>query len=373
MTQLAIPHELARAHVLIVDDDRGNRLVLRSICEKLGIGIIDEAEDGAVALELITRFRPDLVLLDIRMPNMDGFELMRHLRTHPEWQNMAILVQTGLQDTADRLRCFDLGASDVVSRPFDLNELTARIRAHLRSVIAARVLFDFRNRIQAHLEITRAFLDAVLPTDDQIQNLEQAFGLQLSHFYQPHDEIGGDLWTLRRLNEHQLALVVIDASAHGLAGAINALRVDCLVQEYFSELSDPGRFLQHLDRAMAKISFGQLFAGAFALVFDQRTGQIHYAGSGIPAPLIGRGGDFVELAVTGLPAGSGMLQTTTTTLTLAPQDTLVLFTDGWSELSTEPPAQMLRGKNLIGRDAAQKLIPTAPAHDDITLITMRRR
>ncbi|MGE0108311.1 MAG: response regulator [Bdellovibrionales bacterium] len=365
--------EFSRAHVVIVDDDPTNRVLLRNVCEKLGIGIVDEAEDGIEALELITRFQLDLILLDIRMPKMDGLELMRQLRANPSFDRLSILVQTGLRGEDDRVRCFNLGATDVVSRPFHLDELKARIKAHLRSAISSRVLFDFRNRIQAHIEITHSFLDAVLPPEEKIDELSNEFGLNFSSVYRPHDEIGGDLWSLRKMDDDHLALVLVDASAHGLAGAINALRVDCLVQEYHNELLDPGAFLGKLDAAMAKISFGQLFAGAVAMTFQKSTGEVRYAGSGIPYPLVIKDGFVQELKTRGLPLGSGVVSLTTETIELNKGDALVFYSDGWSESLSEEPKEILQKANLRSPDLAASLAPEGSLVDDLTLVTMQRR
>lgn len=359
--------------MLIVDDDPTNRLLLRSVCEKLEIGIIDEAEDGQLALELVTRFHPDMVLLDIRMPNMDGWDLMRRLRAEPMYDGMPILVQTGLQSEDDRVRCFNLGATDVISRPFHLSELRARIKAHLRSALAARILFDFRNRIQAHIEITHAFLDAILPSADQASRLAKEYGFSCSSIYQPHDEIGGDLWSLRALDKEHLSLILVDASAHGLAGAINALRVDCLLQEYQNEVYDPGTFLNKLDTAMAKISFGQLFAGAVAMTINKETGVIKYAGSGIPSPYLVAGESVVELKTRGMPLGSGIVGLSTSGATMAPGSSLVLYSDGWSDSLGKEPDQAIRECTTRGEGMAHALLADVPLMDDLTLITLQRR
>jgi sigma-B regulation protein RsbU (phosphoserine phosphatase) len=373
LSQQDIPTEFRRAHIVIVDDDPTNRFLLRSVCEKLGIGIVDEAEDGMAALDLITRFRPDMILLDIRMPRMDGFELMRQLRADSSFDNLSILVQTGLQDEDDRVRCFNLGATDVISRPFHMAELRARIVSHLRSAISARVLFDFRNRIQAHIEITHAFLDAILPTPEKASELALTYGLTCSSVYKPHDEIGGDLWSLRPIDDDHLSLVLVDASAHGLAGAINALRVDCLVQEYHDQVHTPSTFLNKLDAAMAKISFGQLFAGAVAITINRRTGELRYAGTNIPSPLLLKNGEVTELPTRGLPLGSGVVTLTTATARLDPGAALVLYTDGWNESISVDPAKILAQADPRSLNLAQELAPQGNLLDDLTLITLQRR
>ncbi len=368
-----IRSEFSRAHVIIVDDEPSNRALLRGVCEKLGIGIIDEAADGVEALDLITKFRPDMILLDIRMPRMDGMELTRRLRANPVFASLSILVQTSLQGEDDRVRCFNLGATDVVSRPFYLSELMARIRAHLRSAIAARVLFDFRNRIQAHIEITRSFLDAILPTAEQAGELAASYGFECSSVYRPHDEIGGDLWSLRALDGDNIGLLLIDASAHGLAGAINALRMDCLSQVYHDHMQDPAAFLNKLDAAMANISFGQLFAGALAVTINRRTGEAKYAGSGIPSPLLMHGDKARELKTSGLPLGSGFVNLQTSFFTMNEEDVLVAFSDGWSDSIDGDPVKTLLEAKCQSANLAEALLPDGAFTDDLTLVTLRRK
>ena len=367
------PADLKRAHVIIADDEAANRIMLRAVCEKIGVGIISEAADGVEALEIVTRLRPDLILLDINMPRMDGLELMRRLRADSAYDGISILVQTSLQDIDDRVQCFKLGATDVISRPLHLAELEARIRAHLRSALSSRILFDFRNRIQAHIEITRAFLDAILPDPRLAEELAADYRFACTSVYKPHDEIGGDLWSLRAFDADHLAVVLVDASAHGLAGAINALRVDCLIQQHHDHLHDPGTFINLLDAAMAKISFGQLFAGIFAMTIHHRTGIIRYAGSGIPSPLLLHEGAITTLKTPGMPVGSGMLAAKTATATMASGDLLTLFTDGWLEaLPTDPATALLQAEPQNANPTGWP-IQDDGLLDDLTLITLRRK
>ncbi|MCW0182122.1 response regulator [Zavarzinia sp.] len=114
--------------VLLVEDDAGVRRVLRTTIEAQGCRVI-EAATGADALRRMTAERPDLVLLDLGLPDRDGLELIREWRG---WTAVPILVLSARGDEATKIRALDLGADDYVTKPFAGGELLARLRAALR-------------------------------------------------------------------------------------------------------------------------------------------------------------------------------------------------------------------------------------------------
>ncbi len=119
---------MRKSRILIVDDDIG---VVKSVranlqskdCEAL------VAMDGAEAIQTIEKELPDLVILDIKMPKMDGFEVCRRVR---EWSQIPIIMLTGRHDVEEKVKCLNNGADDYITKPFGVNELTARVRAVLR-------------------------------------------------------------------------------------------------------------------------------------------------------------------------------------------------------------------------------------------------
>ena len=139
-TILSAANEFAASTVLIIDDDPVIRLLLRGVATRMGVGKIVEADNGTVGLSLAEAIKPDVILLDIMMPGMDGFEVCRKLRANPAFANTAILIQTGLERNEQRVECFTVGASDVVSKPLNITEFTARMKAHLRNAIYAKSL-----------------------------------------------------------------------------------------------------------------------------------------------------------------------------------------------------------------------------------------
>jgi len=132
--------------VLITDDQQIVRATLRGLLEPLGYTIF-EAERGAEALSLLDRVLPDVLLLDLMMPEMDGFEVLRRLRSDPRWLDLPVLLVTSLDDRKSRLRGLELGADDFLTKPVDVQELRARVGTTVR-------LGRMRRQLQAQQRFT---------------------------------------------------------------------------------------------------------------------------------------------------------------------------------------------------------------------------
>jgi two-component system KDP operon response regulator KdpE len=125
---------LSLGRILVVDDDPQIRRIMRTVLTGAGYEV-DDAKTGEEALVKVREFRPDLVLLDVNMPGMDGLEACREIRADP---NVAIIMLTVHNAEADKVAALDAGADDFVTKPFSTPELMARIRAALRRIPVAQ-------------------------------------------------------------------------------------------------------------------------------------------------------------------------------------------------------------------------------------------
>lgn len=116
--------------ILIVDDTPTNVQILAAILGNKGYQI-SVATNGIQALEVLKRLRPDLILLDVMMPEMDGFETCRRIKSSEHWSQIPVIFLTARADTADIVQGFELGAVDYVAKPFNAHELLARVHTHL--------------------------------------------------------------------------------------------------------------------------------------------------------------------------------------------------------------------------------------------------
>lgn len=142
--------------VLIVDDDPAGRQTLESILEGQGY-ILEMAENGSQALEKAHQFLPDVILLDVMMPDMDGFEVCRRIRNNPILAEIPIIMLTALDDRKSLLDGLEAGADDYISKPYDRYELRARLIGITRLNRYRKLLDDHNNIEQAHLQLLSAY------------------------------------------------------------------------------------------------------------------------------------------------------------------------------------------------------------------------
>lgn len=132
MNPQSTPPTPGTGFVLVVDDEERNRVLLRDSLEAKGYQVV-EAENGEQALEIVTHFAPDTILLDVMMPKMDGFEVCRRLKSNPETASIPVLMVTALSERKERLTAIEAGANDFLTKPIDLQEVMLRVRNAVRS------------------------------------------------------------------------------------------------------------------------------------------------------------------------------------------------------------------------------------------------
>ena len=169
------------SRILVVDDERDIRRLLRDILETLGYEV-EIARDGFEAMAKLA-LDIDLVLSDVMMSGMDGFELVKRIRDNPDFQDLPVIIVTGMTTRKDRIRAVEVGANDFVAKPFELTEINVRIKSLLRSkeahdelkrhkqelegVVARRTL-ALRNALDETVEIQRMLRKAHIETINRL-------------------------------------------------------------------------------------------------------------------------------------------------------------------------------------------------------------
>jgi phosphoserine phosphatase RsbU/P len=382
--------DLSRCRVLVVDDNAFNRKTLAMLVKRTGVGEVEFAGDGEEGLCKVERFLPDLVLLDVEMPRMDGLEMCRRLREIPQFAELPVLFQTILDSEDEQVRCFAAGGNDYITKPIRAGECVARVRQQLEKRLAFKDLSSFRRRLDGELRHARDMQLSLLPENRQIAAAEARYGMSIRAHFETSSELGGDFWHIYPLDDRRLAVLIVDFAGHGITAAINTFRLHTLIDRLPADRGDPAEWLGALGAALKGVLPVGQFATAFYAVIDIGDDSMVYAGAGAPPPVMIVGdGDAFSLNSAGLVLGvsrTGFHQNRR--VAFPPGARLFLYSDALSEsadhagqvlgLDGVPPlaAQAVRSNPADPPAALLKQFfanHARPLRDDLTAVWIERR
>jgi sigma-B regulation protein RsbU (phosphoserine phosphatase) len=376
--------QLSDCRLLLVDDTKLNLDILvegLKADHKLSL-----ATNGEAALQVAARTPPDLVLLDIMMPGLDGYEVCRRLRQAPETAEVPIIFLSSLEEVHNKTRGFEAGANDYVTKPFDLLEVKARVRALLKAKLYSDAV---KEQLAADLRVAREIQMGMIPQD--FSPLEKAFGVELAGVLEPAREVGGDLYSAFPGAGGRLVLLVGDVSGKGIPASLFMVRASSLARLLGRDTAEPERILARLNDELSADNPSGMFVTMACAVFEPGSGRVAIANAGHNRPVLLREGAPPRWAVEGLGTALGFepgLAFERTDLTLRPGDSLVIYTDGVNE-AFNPQAECYGNERLLdglaefARQApsavaagllkqVRTFVAGAPQSDDIAILVLKR-
>jgi len=313
--------------LLLVDDDSENIRVVHSILkDKYKIRV---ATDGAKALELAKADPlPDLILLDVMMPQMDGYEACGCLKADQRTRDIPVIFLTGKTEVADETRGFEVGAVDYIHKPFSPPIVTARVRNHLMLREAHETVARQLLAINGELEMARQIQLSILPRETP-----HLPGLTIEARYIPMSSLAGDFYDFLVIDEQHVGVLIADVSGHGLPSALIASMLQTALAAQAPHASDPAEVLLGLNKALCG-KFRSHYVTAAYLFVDMEKGTVTYGGAAHPPILHWRSKskDIAECVQNGLMLGPFRDSAySAITLALEEQDRVVLITDGITE------------------------------------------
>ena len=226
--------------ILVVDDTPANLQVLAGMLKDRGYKV-RPVPSGKLALLAARRDPPDLILLDINMPEMNGYEVCEHLKADDQLKGIPVIFISALTEQLDKVKAFAIGGVDYITKPFQMEELHARVETHLKL-----------RRLQIELEETNARLakanDRMSRDLKAAAKIQETFlprtaprvpGTDFAWIYRPCDELAGDGLNVIPLGDGKVGLYILDVSGHGVASALLSVTLSRLL----SPPSDPSSIL----------------------------------------------------------------------------------------------------------------------------------
>ena len=272
--------------ILVVEDNLVSRNFLAAILDGLAFTKIYYAMDGEEAVKMVADLIPDLVILDLNLPKMNGIDVCNAVRRMPEMSHTPVIIQSGRHAATERIKAFKAGATDYLIKPFDADELAARISVHLDTQHLMRTLRQYREQIQSELHSARQMQRLILPADEQLEHCLAQYGVKISGLHNPCDLLGGDLWGVTPVDESCVAVYIVDFVGHGVAAALNTFRFQSYLQHKTQRLRDPIAFLNDANTYLHdNLPRGQFATMAIAVV-DRAAGEVRWARAGHPTPVV---------------------------------------------------------------------------------------
>jgi sigma-B regulation protein RsbU (phosphoserine phosphatase) len=266
--------------VLLVDDAPANLQVVRSILKSTYK--IQIATSGEKALKLANQSpAPDLILLDVMMPEMDGYEVCSRLKSAADTRDIPVIFLTGQTETDDETKGFEVGAVDYIHKPFSPAVVKARVHTHLMLCAIREQLARQLLTIQHEMETARDIQMSILPRE--IPSIQ---GLDIAARYIPMTSVAGDFYDFIQIDEKRTGVLVADVSGHGMPAALISSMLKIALAAQIGCASEPAQVLAGLNHALYGKFQGHFVTAAYILV-DTEKRSISYAGAGHP-PLVVR-------------------------------------------------------------------------------------
>lgn len=277
-----------RGRVLAVDDNESNLSVLSRRLERHGLEV-ETAGDGRAALELVRSRSYDLVLLDILMPVMDGYQALQEIKADPVTRHIPVIMISALDELESVIRCIESGAEDYLPKPFNPTLLRARIGACLEKKALRdaeqqhlRTIEETQKRLDGELAEAAHYVRSIIPPPSDGP-------IPIDWKYRPSTELGGDAFGYHWIDDGHFAMYLLDVCGHGVGAsllsvtAINLIRTSSLLH---TDFRDPAAVLSALNLALPMERQNDMYFTIWYGVYEVATRTLRHSSGGHPPALL---------------------------------------------------------------------------------------
>ncbi|PYQ28784.1 MAG: hypothetical protein DMF56_13980 [Acidobacteria bacterium] len=317
-----------RPRIVVVDDNANDVQVTRRFLERRGYDAVP-ALSGEEGLEIAQKLMPDAMVIDYRMPGMDGFEVTRRLKSDPRLQTIPVLMLTGSDSAQHVVEGLGAGADDFVTKGSDTEVLTARLGALLRMKAYQDQLRRMNEQMRRDLQIARRVQEALMPQREFCSPR-----MEIRSAYIPSEMLSGDFYDYF-VQDENLYLFVADVSGHGLPAAILVSMLKSYIHTEAASEPSLAAFMSSLNDFLFSVSLPTQYATAMFFRLDEN-GQLAYTNAAHPPFLLDQRGDKTILLEQpgNLLGAMPNMAFEDFTVSVSPGDTLFVYTDGLTDRCT---------------------------------------
>ena len=380
--------------ILVIDDDKVNRETLGRWVEQLGHRVY-LADGAGTGLSMVKEGHFDLILLDVLMPDMNGYEFLGVVKQDPDSAEIPVIMISGLDEIDSVARCIELGAEDYLAKPFNTVLLRARIQACLEKKRLRDEASLRYGRLRRDLAAARALQASMLPADMPRSTPE--LPVTADAFMEAARDLSGDFYDIFPLGAGEIGFIVGDGAKKGVAAALFMARAMSLIRMSTARWGDssralrsPAETLNEVNAALARGNVELMYATMFMGVLDMGTGTLRYCAAGhVPPFRFGprKAAEALEVHAS-LPLGMGEAPYyEDQEIQLAAGEAILVFTDGVTD-ALDPAAEAYSTERLRRdldnlanrsvkriiqgiRDRLATFMHGTPHHDDMTALCLR--
>ena len=381
--------------ILAVDDEVDILQLIEMTLISDGFEVVT-ASNGIEALEKARIHMPDLILLDLMMPEMDGFEVIENLKQAPEMRDIPVVMLTARAQAHERIEGLSAGADDYIVKPFELEELRLRIEsilAHTRKTKYINPLIgalgdwfteDGVEQFAEHLRTASAIQQHLLP-----QLEPKLAGFDISGLLESSMSISGDFYDFVPLGDNRLGIVIADVRGKGIPAALLMVMIRTSLRLVCREDISPSSVLKRVNDLLVIDTAPDFFATIVYGILDPKSMTFTYSNAGHCYPMLLRGEKIEELQTGGMILGCfGFAEFETETIELESGDKILFYTDGLTEAEFEAEGEFYgeerleqvfkKNSNLPADELCRKIredlfgfCGTNQQKDDITIVAIK--
>lgn len=374
---------IKKYRILCIDDSKLNRAFIIKMLSPLNM-TVDEAENGIIGLEMISKKSYDLILLDIVMPEMDGFGFLKEFSKDTREQFIPVILMTGLDDLNSKIKGLTTGADDYLLKPLNEEELIARVFSLLRLKNANTELYEKNMLIKRELEAAKKIQRFIVPSDFSFMDYPSVSGI-----YKPIEDIGGDFFDCYKIDDNRSAFVIADVTGHGIPAALTMTMAKMLFSISAPKFSEAGELMKEINRKLKGTLLDTQYVTAFYLIYDRTSGKLSYSNAGHTRALFYREAKNQVLALDSFGWFIGIsddCEYEEKSVNVMPGDRLIIYTDGITEAKNNEGedfgevrlAKFIRDKNSLRGDGfcaelmknVDMFINKTPINDDIAFLNI---